>query len=169
MKADYLRHIYECLSGDNGLLAHDKKKRSFAEEIARRKAREIAEDEDEDMGNELQKKTLLEYMAEQVLSEYDEAKKMIFNESDMKAAQHKTIEGINEHQFAPFHPVFLSSLMNQQVFKRDIMLQDVRDRMATFRKKQLQKAGEKKYDAYENIDAIEETDVAIEKDKKEKN
>jgi len=116
MKADYLRHIYECISGDNGLLAHDKINRSFVAEINRRKAREIAEDEDEEIEDDGKERTLLEYMAEEVMSEYDEAKKMIFTEIDQKAAKHPIKDGVNEHSTAPFHPVFLSSLLNQQVF-----------------------------------------------------
>ena len=28
-----------------------------------------------------------------------------------------------------FHPIFLSTLMNQQVFKRDVMEQDIRERL----------------------------------------
>lgn len=33
MKADYLKYIYECLDGDNGLLANCDKKHNFYEEL----------------------------------------------------------------------------------------------------------------------------------------
>ena len=44
LKADYLRYIYECLSGDNGLLYGDTEKRNFKEAIDYRKSKEIASD-----------------------------------------------------------------------------------------------------------------------------
>ena len=171
LKADYLRYIYECLSGDNGLLAGDKKKRSFVEEIERRKKREIAEGDDADYGDNSKEQTLLEFMADAVESEYEEAKVMIFTE-DFKMQKHPLKEGVNEHATAPFHPVFLSSLMNQQVFMRDVMLQNVRERITAFRHKQQEKQGDKKCDPdqiQEIHGANEETDVAIDKYRKDEN
>lgn len=41
MKADYLRYIFECLQGDNGLLHKDWTKQSFEEAIELREAAEI--------------------------------------------------------------------------------------------------------------------------------
>jgi hypothetical protein len=60
-------------------------------------------------------------MVGEVFSEYENAKLMIFTD-DFKSSKLTIKEGVNEHAVAPFHPVFLSSLMNQQVFKRDVML-----------------------------------------------
>ena len=41
MKADYLKVIYECLSGENGCLVGDKTKKSFIYEFKERKDAEI--------------------------------------------------------------------------------------------------------------------------------
>ena len=43
MKADYMRHIYECLSGDDGLLKYDTRPgRSFRDILALRMHNEIS-------------------------------------------------------------------------------------------------------------------------------
>ena len=48
MKADYLRYIYECLAGDNGLLAGTdpilSQPLSFAEDLKKRNNNEISEE-----------------------------------------------------------------------------------------------------------------------------
>lgn len=36
--------------------------------------------------------------------------------------------GIQDAGPVPFHPVFLSALLNQQVFRRDVMMQEIRER-----------------------------------------
>lgn len=69
------------------------------------------------------KSTLLEYMKHEVFHEYEKAKRQIF-EANMNQVQLKVEAEINELTHAPFHPVFLSSIMNQQVFKRECMLQE---------------------------------------------
>ena len=35
-----------------------------------------------------------------------------------------------ESKDAPYHPIFLSALMNQQVFVRDLLLQEIKDKSA---------------------------------------
>lgn len=132
LKADYLRYIYECLSGDNGLLYGDTKKRSFRAAILDRKEMEIAEDSgelDDDYDDIDKEETLLDFMKHEVISEYDNARQEIFD-NDYKSKKVAIEEGINDLPVAPFHPVFLSSLMNQQVFIRDVMMQDTRERKA---------------------------------------
>jgi hypothetical protein len=42
MKADYLRYIYECLSGDNGLLYGNIKTEDFTEQLKNREKKEIS-------------------------------------------------------------------------------------------------------------------------------
>ena len=46
IKADHLRYVYECLSGDDGLLFKDLKKRNFKNIIKARQANEIKGDDD---------------------------------------------------------------------------------------------------------------------------
>ena len=115
MKADYLRYIYECLSGDNGLLYGDTHQRNFAADIELRAKNEIAsdaEDEiDDDYENPNEEKTLLKFMEGEVISEFDNAKQEIF-EKDFNRAKTPLEKGINDEALAPFHPVFLSALMN---------------------------------------------------------
>lgn len=45
MKADYLRYIYECLSGENGLLVDFTLKVSFVEDLEIRIKNDISEEE----------------------------------------------------------------------------------------------------------------------------
>jgi hypothetical protein len=55
--------------------------------------------------------------------EYEKAKRCIFN-SDKKTFDYK---GYNSTEKSQFHPVFLSSLLNQQVFKKDVAMQTFLD------------------------------------------
>ena len=50
-------------------------------------------------------------MAGEVIGEYDNAKQEIFDK-EFKSKKVSLEEGINNLTVAPFHPVFLSSLMN---------------------------------------------------------
>lgn len=78
--------------------------------------------------------SFIEFFEHEVFCEYEKSKQCIFDK-DLKAARHKVEDGINNDPTAIFHPIFLSTLMNQQVFKRDVMDQDVRERLveASFR------------------------------------
>jgi len=67
--------------------------------------------------------TLQEYFKHEVYHEYEKAKRCIFDKDHNPISLDKK-EGINELHVAPFHPIFMSSLMNQQVFKRECMIQE---------------------------------------------
>ena len=56
--------------------------------------------------------SFMEFFEYEVFHEYEKAKQCIFDK-DMKAARHKTEDGINEDAVALFHPIFMSTLMNQ--------------------------------------------------------
>lgn len=62
--------------------------------------------------------TLLEFFEHEVNHEYEKAKRELFNKTMMPVALQKE-EGINDLDEAPFHPVFLASLLNQKVFRRE--------------------------------------------------
>jgi hypothetical protein len=141
MKADYLRFVFECLSGEDGLLNNPafQVPEAFGDDTEARLKNEISKEKDIDCeicnpkkadGSTFdpnafynKKVTLLEYMKHEVFHEYEKAKRQIF-EANMNSVQLKVEPEINELTHAPFHPVFLSSLMNQQVFKRECMLQE---------------------------------------------
>mmetsp|Transcript_8941 Transcript_8941/g.15146 ORF Transcript_8941/g.15146 Transcript_8941/m.15146 type:complete len:252 (+) Transcript_8941:314-1069(+) len=104
IKADYMRYILECLTGDDGLLAQDKaesfnfiqmqKDKIMAKEMA---LMEIARQGDKDTQLELSREdvlkctfcsdeksknvTLLEFFEHEVHHEYEKAKKHIFNDT----------------------------------------------------------------------------------------
>ena len=71
--------------------------------------------------------TLYHYFEHEVFCGYEKAKRCIFDkrtESGAKLVYHKAEhneDGRPEYQ-APFHPVFLSSLLNQTVHKRECFL-----------------------------------------------
>ena len=133
MKADQMRLIYESLSGENGLLYHNSERKSFLDHIKRKDMKEIAEDnelidcelcnanynpddstpwtrEDRDAFYS-QPMTLLEFMEHEVYHEYEKAKRSIFEKdlTTLARQEKKEVDGLLN---APFHPVFLSSLMN---------------------------------------------------------
>ena len=68
--------------------------------------------------------TLLEFMEHECNHEFEKAKRQIFG-IDKKVYNMKNNNGNNE--LTQFHPVFLSSLLNQQVFKRDVYMQKFQD------------------------------------------
>ena len=112
MKADQMRLIYECLSGENGLLygQEQQQREVFAEFIKNKDKKEIAVDDDfidcelcnknfdpeadfpqqwtrEDRDNYYkQPMTLLEFMEHEVYHEYEKAKRAIFDK-DMTLAK----------------------------------------------------------------------------------
>lgn len=105
MKADYLRYIFECLNGDDGLLKNDEKFRHgdkiltrtperFDDDTEEREKREINKDEkskhvnlvyppykkgDKVIANDKQEMTLIEYFRNEVYFEYERAKLEIFD------------------------------------------------------------------------------------------
>ena len=70
---------------------------------------------------EHESETILDYMKKEVLDEYESAKLCIFT-TDYKNVKTTLAEGLQELEYAPFHPVFLTTLLNQQVFLRDNMI-----------------------------------------------
>jgi len=56
-------------------------------------------------------KTLIHYFRHEVFHEYERAKLEIFDR-DFNQQHQKLVAGINESPFTPFHPVFMSTLMN---------------------------------------------------------
>jgi len=149
MKADYLHFIFECLSGDDGLLSKrvfpqffnvtekfdDEAEKRFGMEINENEIQidcEVCEEQSIIDGKNFHVKhfyenkemTLLEYMHHEVLHEYEQAKRCIF-EKNFNQTTVKNEDGREpEMGIAPFHPIFMSSLMNQQVYKRQCMLED---------------------------------------------
>jgi hypothetical protein len=67
--------------------------------------------------------TLLEFMQHEVTHEYEKAKRAILGKDMVSPA--KVIKDKNDENMttAPFHPVYLSSMMNQLVFKRECLIQ----------------------------------------------
>jgi hypothetical protein len=63
-------------------------------------------------------------MEHEVFHQYELAKREIcMNEGDeYKRVDSSGMPQVEEQGPVPFHPVFLSSLLNQQVFKRDIKM-----------------------------------------------
>lgn len=145
MKADYMRYIHECLTGESGILGSNFKKEDFSSFVKQRESAEIStEDEVIDcekcnpeyhnpkknwthsdfMAFYDQEMTLLEFFEHEVCHEYEKAKRQIYTKA-RDAVPQEVIEGINEITASPFHPVFLSSLLNQQVFMRECYIQRV--------------------------------------------
>lgn len=170
MKADYLRYIFECLNGDDGLLKNDqiftdddgvvltRQKERFDDDTEQRFKNEInrfekqitclfcnrlGEREEVNLdaeGNQIvgyanktveeffkQEKTLIDYFKHEVYHEYERAKLEIFDK-EFNQQQQKQIAGINEAPFTPFHPVYLSTLLNQQVFRREVMAYEQKEK-----------------------------------------
>lgn len=151
MKADYLRYIFECLDGDDGLLRNEiqfteggklltLEKEAFDDDIEERMAKEIGDDkkisclfcnpEEKDDTNMKphpvetfyrEPRTLIDYFKHEVYHEYERAKLEIFDR-DFNSYSIPKRDGINDHDMTPFHPVYMSSLMNQQVFRREVMV-----------------------------------------------
>jgi len=147
MKADYLRYIYECLSGDNGLLAARKmEKSSFKDDIDTIEAFQIKKTDDVDvvdseiyyslypidgkkssfkdpkqkLKNFYEKEmTLLDFLEHEIVFEYEKVKDQLFD-NNRRPKKYTKKDNILEHEFAEFHPVFLSSLLNQTVFLGDV-------------------------------------------------
>jgi CRISPR/Cas system CSM-associated protein Csm3 (group 7 of RAMP superfamily) len=72
--------------------------------------------------------SFMDFFEHEVYHEYEKAKQCIFDK-ERKSSRHKQEDGINDDVTALFHPIFLSTLMNQQVFKRDLLEQDIRERL----------------------------------------
>lgn len=70
----------------------------------------------------------MEFLHYEVHHEYEKGKQCFFD-TEYKTAKHKVEDGINDDVTALFHPIFLSTLLNQQVLKRDVMNQDIRERL----------------------------------------
>lgn len=92
MKADYLRYIYECLSGDNGLLSGETEKIDFSKQIEEREKKEINKEEMSKEKNKLKRasgnvKTLLEFMENEVFYQYELAKLEICQSEDNQYAR----------------------------------------------------------------------------------
>ena len=88
MKAEYLRYVYECVSGDNGLLYGEARKQSFAAAFQERNEGEISE--------------------EQVDKTYHcEIYERIFKDENNKEGQSKPNSGLSEEdkekRFAEFY------------------------------------------------------------------
>lgn len=170
MKGDYLRFIFECLNGDDGLLKNDqmftdedgivliRQKEPFDDDIEERFKTEINRFEKQitchlcnkngdreeinfDIdGNQIMgfankaveefyksEKTLMDYFKHEVYHEYEKAKLEIFDK-EFNQQQQKLVAGINEAPFTPFHPVYLSTLLNQQVFRREAMVYEQKEK-----------------------------------------
>lgn len=139
MKADYMRFIYECLSGDNGLLAdatyeqshldfsHFIKKKEDADAVDTSKIDKveceiyyIIHSNNSDKNKQMkmddfykQKRNLIDFLEHEIAFEYEKAKQQFFNSSHARKR--------HEDGDAKFHPVFLSSLLNQTVFLGDVL------------------------------------------------
>lgn len=157
-KADHYRYIYECLSGDNGLLYDDDLQHDF----------------------DHKQQSLVKYWEHATNLQYEKAKRCIYLEktdfAELVEEHHgtvgrakyshpipgKTVDGsgnkqvnIDKNRTVPFHTVFFSSLMNQQVFCRDVLLQQERELLRFAR------------DNNRNQNSM--SDVQIERQSKEKN
>lgn len=142
MKADQMRFIYECLAGANGLLVDDYEKKSFIDDIKKVESDEINVSEeildnpicnpnyyndeikwDQNKRNAFysQEMTLLDFMEHEVVHEYEKAKRALLEKDMVSATKIKSKEdGLPQ---APFHPIYLSAMMNQQVFMREVCIQ----------------------------------------------
>eukprot|EP00356_Strombidium_inclinatum_P015164 CAMPEP_0170482330 /NCGR_PEP_ID=MMETSP0208-20121228/2393_1 /TAXON_ID=197538 /ORGANISM="Strombidium inclinatum, Strain S3" /LENGTH=402 /DNA_ID=CAMNT_0010755157 /DNA_START=112 /DNA_END=1317 /DNA_ORIENTATION=- len=167
MKADYLRFIYECLSGDNGLLNGKEEKESFLKYIKKKDAMEITTDDGDEVDCEIcnanyypdhetgitmpwdkevfwrEEKTLLDFIEHDCFHEYEKAKRCFF-EKDMSVKRLKIEPQVNELSHAPFHPLFMSALLNQQVFKRETTFNKLRADELAKRKSDVEVAKKKK-------------------------
>lgn len=155
MKADYLRTIYECISGDNGLLYGYTREESFAHAFEDRNEGDISEEQvdktyhceiyerifnkegQSKVNSEEQKeinfkdfysheRTLRAYLEHEVIFEYEKAKRCFFDERN-HARKLKPEADIQESEVAEFHSVFLSSLLNQCAFIGDVRTQRWRE------------------------------------------
>ena len=157
MKADYLRYIYECLSGDNGVLYGITNTEDFTDLLKSRAKKEISLDElhqkvkceycyiierenqrlkDEGKEDEGDQYTLLEFMEHEVFHQYELAMREICQSKENNYERVNIVDGkpgIQEQGPVPFHPVFLSALLNQQVFKRDVEMQKIRENVQGFK------------------------------------
>ena len=144
-----MRLIFECLSGENGLLYEQEEKKIYFEYIKNKDKREISVDDDIidcELCNPhydpddsspwtkeqrdlfyMQPMTLLEFMEHEVYHEYEKAKRAIF-EKDQTCLAKQEKNNLDGLLNAPFHPVYLSSLMNQTVFRRECMIQKIEKR-----------------------------------------
>jgi len=87
----------------------------------------------------------------------------------MNPTKHIIQDGINDYPQALFHSIFLTSLMNQQVFKRDILMQFIRERLVTFRELKEKQNAEEENKNLDNDEELGETDIKIRKDEKKWN
>lgn len=157
MKADYLRYIYECLSGDNGLLGSKKNIKSiYKDDIDLIEMKQIKDTESVDcVDSEIyyslhpldgkqasfkdpkeklkrfygMEKTLLEFLEHEIVFEYEKVKDQLFD-NNRRPKKYPTKEGVLDHEYAEFHPVFLSSLLNQTVFLGDVEDQRYKELMS---------------------------------------
>ena len=148
LKADHFRYIYECLSGESGLLRADTEKQSFFEYIEDKKSEQNNLNKDNAGGFEYEKvnirekMTILQYFEMVTKNEYENAKSCIIRKQDEKSLMAGQYDQVvvgskeakksldKESKDAPYHPIFLSALMNQQVFVRDLLLQEIKDKSA---------------------------------------
>ena len=179
MKADYLRYIYECISGDNGLLGSRKNTKSiYKDDIELINARAIKDTESVDVVDSeiyyslhpldgkqssfkdpkqklerfyAMEKTLLEFLEHEIVFEYEKVKDQLFD-NNRRPKKYQTKDGVLDHEYAEFHPVFLSSLLNQTVF-----LGDVEDQRY---KESMQKDSPAKSDDKEEDDQINSSSLA---------
>jgi len=157
MKADYLRYIYECLSGDNGLLAKyndprfkvdlnwlvkerdDDAIRSGGDDVdivdseifyslyQNSATKNTVKSAKHKMENFYKNPMLLsDFLEHEVVFEYEKAKDQLFDNTH-RPRKFETRRDINEDSTAQFHPVFLSSLLNQTVFLGDVQEQKYKD------------------------------------------
>ena len=147
MKADYLRHIYECLSGDNSLLGDSKfDEFNFKDDVDKRNTDTLeSNDQMEFVESEIyysiypadgqkesfknakdklenfysKKMSLLEFLEHEVVFEYEKVKDQLFD-NDRRPKKLTQKKDILDHELAEFHPVFLSALLNQTVFLGDV-------------------------------------------------
>lgn len=146
MKADYLRNIFECLAGDAGLLQSKNcdafnVPENFNDDLNGVYNMEINRDEieidciicnpnfneaDKEQRTEaaffIEEHTLIDFMKHQVIHEYEKAKQQVFDKEfnliRVKDPQDDILKT------AAFHTSFLSSLMNQQVFRRECVMSE---------------------------------------------
>ena len=154
MKADYLRYIYECLSGDNGLLQYNMNdKINVKADVDMRETHGVKNTDDvdvcyseiyyslyptdgkkntfknakEQLDNFYKKDmTLLEYLEHEVVFEYEKVKDQLFDD-ERKPKKYPKKENPDDFEYAKFHQVFLSSLLNQTVFLGDVQEQKYRE------------------------------------------
>ena len=69
---------------------------------------------------------MLDYLEHEIAFEYEKVKDQIFD-NNKKPKQQTRQDYVIEHDYAEFHPVFLSSLLNQTVFLGDVQDQKYKD------------------------------------------